>query len=159
MVLQNQSLPTLQQVIDGVIIGVCLLKSLDVCLCGNWFGQSRLLEPLLPSEGWSQLSQAPGEAWGKLFQVSIILGLEWFRISFPMGVGTGHSGSVISGISSAGSSYFNMWFNTWCAWTPVETQATDIHIDPSCCHSGDPNVFSSISLVLVDNMAQASIWP
>lgn len=86
MVLQNQSLPTLQQVIDGVIVGVCLLKSLDVCLCGNWFGQSRLLGSLFPSEVWSQPSQAPGEAWGKLFQVSIILGPGWFRISLNMGV-------------------------------------------------------------------------
>ena len=32
---QDQSLHTLQQVIDGVDIGVCLLQALDVCLGGS----------------------------------------------------------------------------------------------------------------------------
>lgn len=55
MVLQEQSLQILQQVIDWVVVGVCLLQALNVCLGGSRVGKSGLLGPILSGEGWNQL--------------------------------------------------------------------------------------------------------
>lgn len=61
MFLQEQSLQILQQVINWVDVGVCLLQALDVCLGGSRVGKSGLLGPIISGEGWNQLFQMRGQ--------------------------------------------------------------------------------------------------
>lgn len=51
----------LQQLIDWVDVGVCLLQTLDVCLGGSRVGKSGLLGPIPSGEGWNQLFQMQGQ--------------------------------------------------------------------------------------------------
>lgn len=57
MVQQDKSLRLLQQVTEGIDVGVCQLKALEVNLGANLVGQSGPLPEMYPSgEGQNQLS-------------------------------------------------------------------------------------------------------